>query len=345
MKHLVLAILLHAAYLCLPAQSHHYKVAIAAFYNCENFYDTLNDPHARDEEFLPGSDKHYNSSIYRDKLNHLATVMAQIGTDINADGPALLGVSEIENDSVLNDLVQHPLLRKRNYQVVHYDSKDARGVDVALLYNPSYFTLQTSRALAVTVPAGSYYYHTRDILWVKGRLDGEDIELYINHWPSRRGGEEKSLPARKLAASICKKHMDSLAQTQPNSKIILMGDLNDDPVSSSITTVLQAKEKMQKVKEGELYNPWISLYKKGIGTLAYQNAWSLFDQILLSYPWLNKQQTGFFFYQAHVFSKPYLTEQTGRYKGYPMRTWDGNNYRGGYSDHFPTYIVLLKKAD
>lgn len=342
MKHLFLLAGLCACCTVLYAQQS-YKVAITAFYNCENFYDTVHQAYVKDEEFLPGSVKHYNSAVYRNKLNHLASVIAQIGTDVNPDGPALLGVAEIENDQVLNDLVQHPLLRKRNYQVVHYDSKDARGVDVALLFNPTYFTLQTSRALVVTIPSGTYSYHTRDILWVKGLLDGEEIQLYVNHWPSRRGGEEKSLPARKLAASICKNHMDSLRSLQPGSKVIVMGDLNDDPVSSSVTEVLRAKANSSEVKEGELYNPWINLYRRGIGTLAFQDAWGLFDQIMLGYPWLSKQQSGFFYYQAHVFSRPFLTEGDGKYKGYPMRTWNGNNYRGGYSDHFPTYIILLKK--
>ncbi|RFM28786.1 endonuclease/exonuclease/phosphatase family protein [Deminuibacter soli] len=343
MKYLFTAVLLYNAAIQACAQTQQYKVAIAAFYNCENFYDTINDAHAKDEEFLPGSSKHYNSRVYHDKVDHLANVIARIGTELNPDGPALLGVSEIENEQVLNDLVQHPLLRKRHYQVVHYDSRDARGVDVALLFNPVYFTLQTSRALPVAVPSGSYTYYSRDILWVKGLLDGECIQLYINHWPSRRGGEEKSLPARKLAAAICKHHLDSLQALDNTAKCLVMGDLNDDPVSPSITEVLHAREKQEAVKDNDLYNPWISLYKKGIGTLAYQDAWGLFDQIMLNKSWLDKTQPGFFYYQAHVFSQPFLTETSGRYKGYPMRTWDGNNYRGGYSDHFPTYVVLLKR--
>jgi hypothetical protein len=341
-KHLFLTSILYVLFIHAGAQQ--YKVALAGFYNCENFYDTINDPLTNDEEFLPESDKHYNTAVYRDKVSHLARVIAEMGTDISPDGVALLGLAEIENDTVLSDLVHHPLLVKRNYQVVHYNSKDARGVDVAFLYNPRYFTLQNSRRLFVWLPAGSKNsFFTRDILWVKGKLDGEPVCLYINHWPSRRGGEERSSPARDAAATRCKTHLDSIQALEPGIKILVMGDLNDDPVSHSITGVLGAKGKIKEVKPGTLFNPWMELFKKGIGTLAYQDAWGLFDQIILNQAWLPRNQEGFFYYQAHVFSKPYMIENTGKYKGYPMRTWDGNHYRGGYSDHFPTYLVLLKK--
>ncbi len=341
-KHLLLLLALLAC--CCTANTQQYKLAIAGFYNCENFYDTINDPNTIDEEFLPDGDKHYNSTVYHDKLDHLSTVISQMGTDISADGVALLGVAEIENDQVLSDLVHHPLLEKRNYQVVHYDSKDARGVDVAFLYNPRYFVLQDSRPLFVRLPAGSKSSsYTRDILWIKGLLDGEPVHLYINHWPSRRGGEERSAPARDAAAQFCKAYIDSMQALEPDAKVLVIGDFNDDPISHSITAVLGATGKIKEMKRGGLYNPWTALYKKGIGTLAYQDAWGLFDQIMLSDAWLSKEQSGFFFYQAHIFSRPFMIEDKGRYKGYPMRTWDGNQYRGGYSDHFPTYLVLLKR--
>lgn len=326
------------------SQKQQYKVAVIAFYNLENFYDTTDNPVVNDQEFTPKGEKNYNSSIYWNKVEHLATVLSQIGTDVNPDGPALIGVAEIENDTVLNDLVNHPLLKNRGYKFVHYDSRDARGIDVALLYNPKYFTPLESNKLFVKLPGGSKdSYVTRDVLWVKGKLDGEIIHVYVNHWPSRLGGEERTAPARAAAALVDKNHMDSIAKADGNQKVVIMGDLNDDPVSPSITEVLKAKGKIKDVKEGGLYNPWTELYKKGIGTLAYQDAWGLFDQIMITYPWLNKDQDGFFFYQQHIFNKEFMVENMGRYKGYPMRTWDGNTYRGGYSDHFPTYLVLLKK--
>lgn len=321
-----------------------YKIALLGFYNLENFYDTTDNPMVNDEEFTPAGPKNYNSTIYWNKVLHLATVISQMGTDQNPDGMALLGVAEIENDTVLNDLVHHPLLVKRNYKIVHYDSRDARGVDVGLLYNPKYFTVETSNKLFVKLPSGTKdAYYTRDILWVKGKLDGETIHVYVNHWPSRSGGEERSAPARDAAAQVCRNHMDSILKTEPDAKFVVMGDLNDDPTNNSIAKIINAKEKVKDVKNGGMFNPWTELYKKGIGTLAYQDSWGLFDQILIAYPWLSKDQKGFFYYQQKIFNREFMVENVGKYKGYPMRTWDGNTYRGGYSDHFPTYIVLLKK--
>ncbi|HEY6506012.1 MAG TPA: endonuclease/exonuclease/phosphatase [Chitinophagaceae bacterium] len=325
-------------------QKKEFKPVIISFYNLENLYDTVNNPVKDDEEFLPDGPRNYGTAIYLDKLNKLATVISQIGVEINPDGPAILGVAEVENDTVLNDLVHQKLIAKRNYKIVHYDSKDIRGVDVGLLYNPKYFKVEASDKLFVQLPGGSKdSYFTRDILWVKGKLDGETIHFYVNHWPSRVGGEERSAPAREAAAQVCKDHVDSILKADPYARIIIMGDLNDDPTNVSVAGVLNAKGKQKDVRAGGLFNPWTEMYRKGFGTLAYQDAWGLFDQIIISYPFLDKEQNGFFFYQQHIFNREYMVENKGRYKGYPMRTWDGNTYRGGYSDHFPTYIVFLKK--
>lgn len=327
------------------AQKADYKPVVISFYNLENLFDTIDNPVVNDDEFTPNGPRNYNADIYLNKLEKLATVISQIGTEINTDGAAVLGVAEVENDTVLHDLVKHKLIEKRNYKIVHYDSKDARGIDVGLLYNPKYFTVIASDKLYVPLPGGAKdAYYTRDVLWVKGKLDGEVVHIYVNHWPSRSGGEKRSEPGRIAAAQVCKNHIDSMAKIEPNAKIVVMGDLNDDPTNESITKVLGAKPKAEEVRRGGLYNPWTDLYKKGNGTLAYQDAWGLFDQIIISYPWLSKDQDGLFFYQQHIFFREYLVENKGRYKGYPMRTWDGNTYRGGYSDHFPTYLVMLKKV-
>ena len=343
-----LCLFIPALFFCisLVAQKQQYKSAIVAFYNLENFYDTVNNPTINDEEFLPDGPKNYNTKIYWTKVEHLATVISQIGTDVNPDGPALLGVAEIENDTVLNDLIHHPLLKSRNYSFVHYDSRDIRGVDVALIYNPKYFNVLNSRKLFVRMPLNAKQsFFTRDVLWVEGVLAGDTINVFVNHWPSRVGGEQRSAPGRAAAAIVDKNFIDSIEKIKPNAKVIVMGDLNDDPISPSVTKVLDAKGNIADVKPQELYNPWIDLYKKGIGTLAYQDAWGLFDQIMINYAWLNKNQSGFFYYQQHIFNKAFMIENIGRYKGYPMRTWDGNVYRGGYSDHFPTYIILLKRLN
>lgn len=345
MKPLIAACLFFLCFLFSTAQKQQYKVAVVAFYNLENFYDTIDNPIVNDDEFTPKGDKNYNSKIYVDKVTHLATVISQIGADVNPDGPALLGVAEIENDTVLNDLIANSAIKARGYHYVHYDSRDLRGVDVGLIYNPKYFTVEDSRKLFVLLPSGSKTsFLTRDVLWVKGKLNGETVHVFVNHWPSRLGGEERSAPARAAAAMVDKKFMDSIQKEDVNAKIIMMGDLNDDPISPSLTKVIGAKGDSAKVKPGGFYNPWVDMYKKGIGTLAYQDAWGLFDQIIISQSWLNKDQPGFFFYKQHIFNQEYLIENIGKYKGYPMRTWDGNTYRGGYSDHFPTYLIMLKKV-
>jgi hypothetical protein len=328
------------------AQTKKYQVCIIAFYNLENFYDTIDNPIVNDDEFTPHGIKQYNSKIYLDKVTKLATVISMLGSDISADGAALIGVAEIENDTVLTDLVRHPLIRQRHYSIVHFDSKDVRGVDVGLLYQPKYFVPQIAEKLFVPLPGNSKEaYYTRDILYVKGSLAGEPVHIYVNHWPSRRGGEERSSPARSAAAGVCRKHADSILSKEPLAKMVLMGDLNDDPDSKSITQVLGAKGKTEVVAPGGWFNPWLALYRQGLGTLANRDSWGLFDQILLSYGWLNTVQAGLHYHRQAIFVQDFMKEDRGRFKGYPMRTWDGNNYRGGYSDHFPTFVVLVRNAD
>lgn len=328
------------------AQKISYHPALIGFYNLENFYDTVNNPLVDDEEFLPGSERHYNTRVFLDKVNRLASVVSQMGTDINPDGLAILGVAEIENDTVLNILVNHKDLKARGMKIVHYNSPDVRGVDVGLLYNPKYFNPVYSAPLFVKLPGGSKdSYFTRDILYVKGVMDGDTIHVMVNHWPSRSGGEERSIPARAAAASVARRIVDSLMAIDTTSKIVIMGDLNDDPVSPSLTKILGTKGRPADVKVRGLFNPWVDFYKKGIGTLAYQDAWGLFDQVVFSQPWLDKEQKGYFFYRANIFNKEFLVQQTGKYKGYPKRTWDGTTYNYGYSDHFPVFVTMLKKVN
>lgn len=328
------------------AQKASYHPSLIGFYNLENFYDTINNPLVNDEDFLPNSEYHYNTHVFMDKVGRLASVISQIGTDMNPDGLAMLGVAEIENDTVLNALIRHKDLKNRNLKFVHYDSPDKRGIDVGLLYNPKYFTPLYSVPLFVTLPGGSKdSYFTRDILYVKGVMDGDTIHVFVNHWPSRSGGEERSIPARAAAAGVARRVVDSLMVINPNSKVVIMGDLNDDPISPSLTKTLGAKGKLSEVKQSGLFNPWLDLYKKGIGTIAYQDSWGLFDQIVISQAWLDKEQQGYFFHKANIFNKQFLVQQTGRYKGYPKRTWDGSTYNYGYSDHFPVYISTVKKVN
>ena len=321
-----------------------YKVGLIGFYNLENLFDTINQPEVNDEDFTPQGSYRYSSKIYTDKLSKLERVIAELGTDHSPDGMSILGVAEIENRSVLEDLVNMPRLKDRHYQIVHFDSKDARGIDVGLLYNPRYFKVKNSESLLVPIfnDDSTDYRYTRDILFVSGVYMGEPMHVFVNHWPSRRGGEEATSPLRELGAAVCKKVIDSLISIDPNTKIVVMGDLNDNPTNASVTKVLNAKRKKEDVAVGGLFNPWTDLYKKGIGTLAWNDSWSLFDQLIISSSFLNKEQSGVFYKEAVVFKRNYMLQQTGRFKGYPMRAYVGSTYMGGYSDHFPTYIVLLK---
>jgi hypothetical protein len=328
------------------SQEKSYKIGIIGFYNLENFFDTINQPN-NDEEFLPNGANHNTSEVYLDKVGKLSTVISQIGTDKTPDGLSLMGCAEVENEGVMKDLINSPKLKSRNYKIVHYDSPDERGIDVGLIYNPKYFTVKSSEPLFVQLyedAAKTIPHYTRDVLFVSGTYDGEPMYIFVNHWPSRRGGAEVSAPSRAAAAGVCKHKMDSITKINPDAKIIVMGDLNDDPVDPSVTVVIGAKGEKEKVKRGGMYNPWVDYYKQGIGTLAYGDAWNLFDQIMLSSAWIDKKQTGFFFKEADIFHKPWMEETSGKYKGYPKRTYSGNIYNGGYSDHFPTYVVLLKEV-
>jgi hypothetical protein len=344
-RSLLLSCLFLFLHVTLFAQKTTYKVAVISFYNLENLFDTIDDPKIDDSEFLIGGKKNYTGAIYQDKLNHLSEVISLIGTDRSPDGAAILGVAEVENEGVLLDLGKTVKLKDRNYKVVHYDSPDFRGIDVGLLYNPKYFNPTYSEPLFVALPSNDTTpKYTRDVLYVAGKLDGEMVHIFVNHWPSRRGGEEASAPNRAIAAGVCKHKIDSLMAIDPQSKVIVMGDLNDDPVSPSVAKVLGAKGVKEDVKEGGLYNPWMDTYKQGIGTLAYQDSWNLFDQIIISSGFLDKKQDGYFFAESHIFSKPWMTQTSGRYKGYPKRTFDFDNYMAGYSDHFPTFLVFYSKV-
>ena len=346
MKHLFVLALTCFLTFSLQAQEKQYKVACVGFYNVENLFDTVDDPNKRDEEFLPAGDRRWTNEVYQDKLKNLARVVSELGTELTPDGVAILGVSEIENRKVLEDLVQQPAIAKRNYQIVHYDSPDERGIDVGLIYQPKYFTVTGSRAIPLVIydEADGERNFTRDILHVSGLLDGEPLHVLVNHWPSRRGGEKRSQPGRNAGAMVCKTVKDSLQSLDPNAKVIIMGDLNDDPTSPSVKQVLAAKSKVKDTKPGDVFNPMYSFYKKGIGSNAWRDAWSLFDQVIVSYGLVNKKAAGYRFHKAVVYNKPYLIQRTGQYKGYPFRTFDFDNYIGGYSDHFPAYVFLVKEV-
>ncbi len=311
------------------------------FYNLENYYDTINDPKVNDDEFTPDGANAYSGAVFIKKVENLATVISQMGMDKTVNGLSILGVAEIENADVLKVLCNHPKLKARNWKVVHFQGPDERGVDCGLLYNPALFKVIAATSLTVPVDSGDR--PTRDVLYVVGNLSGDTVHVFVNHWPSRRGGESATREKRKTAARVSKHVIDSLMNINPYTKVIDMGDLNDDPINASLTEVLATKWKIDEVQKGGLYNPWTSFYKKGIGTTAYQDTWGIFDQIIISYGFLKKTGSGLQYKEAVIFNQNFMIEKFGQYKGYPKRSYSNGVWNDGYSDHYPTIIFFTKK--
>ncbi len=319
------------------------QVRCIAFYNLENLFDTIVDPDTNlilQDDFTPFSARNWNTEKYYKKLDNMARVISEIGTELEPMGPAVLGCAEVENETVMKDLASRPALLARNYQIVHFDSPDERGIDVGFFYRPDAFTLTKAWVRhEFTLPHND---KTRDLLIMEGTLDGEHMYFMVDHWPSRSGGEKRSRPLRDSVAKHDRVIIDSILKIDPNAKIIYMGDLNDDPTNESVLTFLKAKGKIKKLKDGDLYNPFFIKYKKGNGTLAYNDAWNLFDNIVMTQSLLSDDHSTYKFSKALIFKKPYMFQADGRFKGYPLRTFVGKTFMDGYSDHFPVYIFLTK---
>jgi hypothetical protein len=322
------------------------RAGLIAFYNLENLFDTIDTPGVLDEEFTPGGPNKWTGSRYLEKLDNMALAISRIGEDDGwSGGPAVLGVSEIENRQVLEDLAAHPLLKESNYQIVHYDSPDLRGVDVALMYRPRFFrvTGSASPSLALTDESGEPVF-TRDQLVVSGVFDGEPMHFIVCHWPSRSGGEVTSRPRRNAAAALSRRLVDSLIAEDSNAKVFVMGDLNDDPVDESLQKYLRASGKPDRLRNGELYNAMFPLFRKGVGSLYYRDGMNLFDQIIMTPSLLGNDYSSYKLAQARVFNSTFLVQKDGQYKGYPLRSFVGTVWQGGYSDHFPVYVIIVRKV-
>ncbi|MDA9906820.1 endonuclease/exonuclease/phosphatase family protein [Flavobacteriaceae bacterium] len=323
-----------------------YKVNTVAFYNLENLFDTENDPLTYDDDRTPDGKDHWTKEIYQDKLKNMAKVMAEIGAEVSGSAPTIIGVCETENRKVLEDLVNQETLVEQDYGIIQFDSPDRRGIDVALLYKKKLFTPTHYKAKELLIYDDndkSKRVFTRDQLVVSGMLDGEKIHLIVNHWPSRSGGEKRSRSKRIKAAKLNRQIIDSIFSDDPYAKIITMGDFNDDPTNPSVKDHLNAKRKANNLAIKELYNPMEDLAKQGYGSLAYRDSWNLFDQIIISTELTKKDFSSYRFYQAGIYNKTYLVNAHGRYKGYPYRSFASGSYTGGYSDHFPVYIYLVKE--
>ena len=299
------------------------------------------------DDFTPKSNKNYTYNIYQQKLKNIAQVISEIGFKYTKTAPVVVGLVEVENRQVVEALTQQDALKKYDYGVVHYNSFDARGIDVALIYQKKRFTVTNSykKELVLFREDGKREY-TRDLLVVSGILDGEKVAFFVNHWPSRRGGEAVSMPKRNAAAALLKQEMDALREKNPNIKLIAMGDFNDDPISPSFKNHLKAVGDEKELNEEYPYfNPMYKMYKKGVASLAYRDAPNLFDQIIYSKNLVsNSSAEEYTVYRTEVYAPAYLINKQGNYKGYPFRSWDGDKFTGGYSDHFPVFTILQKEA-
>ncbi|MDE7068917.1 MAG: endonuclease/exonuclease/phosphatase family protein [Alistipes sp.] len=321
-----------------------YKVV---FYNLENFFDTINDPETHDDEFTPEGSKKWTEAKYGKKLSNIERVLFDIAA-IDREYPAVIGVSEVENRSVLEDIVSTPRMLPGNYRIVHYDSPDPRGVDVAFLYRPDVFKLEGSEAIRTEIP-GLPNFRTRDIVTMWGTIEEEPFYFMVAHWPSRLGGKEASAPRREAVGAQMRRIADSVRAANPAIKIVAMGDFNDDPTDASILESLGAKAKMKELQEGDFFNPYYAMLRAGMGTLAYGDAWNIFDNIVVSENLAAGEQEGLKLLQSpnskfygNIFRQNYMIQKSGRFKGYPLRTFVGNAFQGGYSDHFPVFIYIGK---
>jgi endonuclease/exonuclease/phosphatase family metal-dependent hydrolase len=322
-----------------------FKIYTVAFYNLENLFDTINDPTKNDEASPIMEMKGDIQDVYKKKVHNMARVISDIGTDVAHNSPVIIGVSEVENREVMEDVANDPLLIDKDYGIIHYDSPDKRGIDVGMFYQKKFFTplFTSSHELLIYDDSSRERVYTRDQLLVSGKLDGEMIHIIVNHWPSRSGGEAKSRSKRVGAAKLSKKIIDSLQTIDPYAKIFIMGDLNDNPNNASVKEVLKAKKDKEDVEFKGIYNPMEGFFKMGAGSNAYRDSWSLFDQILLTQPLLENDYSSFRFYKAGIYNNNYLVTKRGRWKGYPFRSFADGGFTDGFSDHFPVYVFLIKE--
>jgi len=322
-----------------------YDVQTIAFYNVENLFDTEDDPETFDDDRTVNGKDAWTTEKYNQKIDHISQVLSEIGKELTKTPSAIIGLCEIENKAVLEDLVNHPNLKDHHYGIVHFDSPDERGIDVALLYRKELFQpidVKNRKLIIYESDNPGKRDYTRDQLVVSGLLNKEEIHFIVNHWPSRGGGEARSAYKREKAAYLNKRIIDSLIKLNPDAKIICMGDFNDDPTNKSFKKVLNTKSSKKEILPTELFNPMENMLKQGKGSLAYRDSWNLFDQIFMTGNLIVGKDTGYQFYQAGIFNKSYLITTSGQFRGYPARTYGYSGYEGGYSDHFPVYIYLIR---
>lgn len=363
MKKLLLAVLTIVlslpAYVIIYAQNvmpGRFDVYGVAFYNQENLFDTIHDEGKNDIDFLPDGSYNWTSEKYTNKLHNMAYALSRIGMHELPGGCAIIGLAEVENERVLNDLISQPELAERGYKFIHVEGPDKRGIDCALLYQPTLFKVETVNLYPyVQEQEKDSAFHTRGFLTVTGQLAGERIAVIVCHWPSRGA---KSF-YRESGGRQTRAVKDRLLKEYPGIKVLVMGDMNDDPMDKSMTEGLGAKGEKWEVAENEMYNPFYNyLDRINAGTLMYRGKWNLFDQIVvtpnlipesLSYDKATKKAKVTTDYSslklayARIGYRDYLITQKGHYKGAPHRTTgSGRRWLNGYSDHLPVVTFLAK---
>ncbi|MFR9651224.1 MAG: endonuclease/exonuclease/phosphatase family protein [Rikenellaceae bacterium] len=316
------------------------------FYNVENLFDTIDDPHTRDNDFLPRGRYRWDGERCQRKIENIAYVLGDIA-DVTGEMPTIIALCEVETREVVEQLAEQSQLVAANYQVVHYDSPDQRGIDCALLYSPDRFHLEGSAAYR-SIIEGEPRHRSRDMLTMWGTIDGEQIFILVGHWSSRLGGVRKSEYKRIAAAQLMRRVIDSVASLRPMSRFIAMGDFNDNPDDESIVTHLRAKGSIEHMGDGDLFNPFYAYHIAKLGSQVYRDLWSMTDNIVVSKSLVDgrvgalqlRPTKGDNSLYGVIFSPSYLLEREGRYRGYPHRSYRAGVYLDGYSDHLPIYITL-----
>jgi len=307
------------------------------FYNVENLFDIYDDPLTDDNQFLPDSEKAWTQDRYDKKLANLSRVIKAVG---NGSVPDIIGLCEVENKAVVSDLIKN-LERSDSYKIVHKDSPDARGIDAALIYNADKFELVSEDFLKIDLPVPFDSMTTRDIVYAELKSGGENIHIFVNHWSSRRGGEEKTRPKRAASASAARAKVESIMAKDPEAKILLMGDFNDEPSDPSLISVLKAHHTTGRLETGQLYNLSAQLAQDStVGTYNYRGKWNVLDQFIVSADFLTDRKGLHSGNSARVFRKKWLTYNDKKDGPKPSKTYGGKNYYGGFSDHYPIYIDL-----
>lgn len=314
-------------------QSYHGRAIV--FYNVENLFDTIDQTDVIDEEFLPNGKLQWNTERYNTKLAHLEQAI----TANLKENPVLIGLAEIENGNVVLDLAKTGRLANTRYRLAHKDSPDARGIDCALLYDADRFKPLVITNLLVSIDSIPDF-KTRDILYVKGELEGnKKLHVFVNHWPSRRGGEKESEIKRIRAAEVARAKIDEILKEDPKANIVLMGDFNDHPTDVSIENTLKAKPLTDK--KADLYNLLYDDQQQGLGTHNYKNEWGVLDQFIVSKGLLNgKRKIKLLTKDAVIVKEDFLLYTSGEGNQKPATTYGGPNYYGGYSDHLPIQLLL-----